>query len=161
MVKKNILIQLPQVHYEDVFHITVQRNRLTFDDIREAFENVKSPWWLDALFTVRDFIVKWFGIRTRDDHKPSDETLGLFPILAKTDSEVTLGEDDRHLNFRVLLKVVCVSNGLYDVSFKTLVQFNNNFGRLYFLPVKPLHKIIVPDILRRVVAGLPKSEPLR
>lgn len=33
----------------------------------------------------------------------------------------------------------------------TVVKFNNRFGRLYFLPVKPMHAhVIVPMMLRHL-----------
>ena len=30
----------------------------------------------------------------------------------------------------------------------TIVRFNNWLGRLYFLPVRPIHRLIVPAMLR-------------
>ena len=60
---------------------------------------------------------------------------------------ILLGEDDRHLDFR--LSVLRQRGGTADwVVVSTVVRFNNWLGRAYFLPVRPLHQLIVPAILR-------------
>ena len=41
-----------------------------------------------------------------------------------------------------------------DLTISTTVEFNNWFGRLYFLPVRPFHKIIVPTMLKGIIKEL-------
>ena len=80
-------------------------------------------------------------------------------MFTKTENEVILGEDDKHLNFRVSLilnpKGKKTENKALIVS--TTVEFNNWFGRLYFLPVRPFHKLIVPTILKGMIRDLEKQ----
>jgi hypothetical protein len=57
-----------------------------------------------------------------------------------------MGEDDKHLNFRASILHDKAEGTIY---LTTLVHFNNVWGRLYFLPVKPFHKIIMKTLLTR------------
>jgi len=60
-----------------------------------------------------------------------------------------MGEEDRHLVFRTSVLVT----GIFDASFvhvTTIVRFNNIWGRFYFLPVKPFHRLIVESSVRGV-----------
>lgn len=100
-------------------------------------------------------MVSIFGLKTSgkltDRQKQLDaftcepgEQLALFKVFNKTDNEVILGEDDKHLNFRVSL---FLDHKKSETKKKTLtitttVEFNNWFGRLYFLPVRPFHNLL-------------------
>lgn len=123
-----------------------------------------SPKWIDGLFTIRNKIVGLLGLKTSgnttDRQKQLDnfkcekgEQLGLFKVFDKTDNEVILGEDDRHLNFRVslLLDKLKGKNEQKNLTITTTVKFNNSFGRLYFLPVRPFHKLIAPTMLKGII----------
>lgn len=141
-------------------------NKVNTTDIGKAFFTA-GPKWVGKLFTLRNKIVSVFGLKTsgtvRDKQQlldnfkcESGERLGLFKVFNKTDNEVVLGEDDKHLNFRISL---FVDNSKTDLSKKdliisTTVEFNNWFGRLYFLPVRPFHKFIVPTMLKGIIREL-------
>jgi len=77
----------------------------------------------------------------------------LFRVYSKTENEVILGENDKHLNFRIsLLKEDNkVKENQKKLTISTTVKFNNWFGKLYFLPVKPFHKIIVAKMLKGIL----------
>lgn len=122
------------------------------------------PKWADTLLAIRDKIVKPFGLKTSDQitgkpTQPDDikyelgERLGIFKLFEKTENEIVLGEDDTHLNFRVslLLDPVAGETDEKRLSITTAVTFNNLFGRIYFLPVKPFHRLIVRKTLRNIV----------
>lgn len=125
------------------------------------------PKWIDGLFATRNKVVGLFGLKTSDNttdrQKQLDnfkcekgEQLGLFKVFEKTDNEVILGEDDRHLNFRVSLLLDKISDKTEqkNLIITTTVKFNNSFGRLYFLPVRPFHKLIVPTMLKGIIKRL-------
>ena len=84
------------------------------------------------------------------------EQLGLFKVFDKTDDEIVLGEDDKHLNFRVSLFIDKQSENKTDKNLiiSTTVKFNNWFGRLYFLPVRLFHKLIVPTMLKGIIKNI-------
>ena len=56
-----------------------------------------------------------------------------------------LGEDDKHLDFRVCLRVL----GDGQATLATLVRFHNVWGRAYFACVRPFHGLVVKGMLRR------------
>ncbi len=111
---------------------------------------------------LRDRLVSVIGLRTsreRVSSRPPDEGLqpgdkaGIFAVLARTDDEVLMGADDRHLNFRAS---VLVNRGpaRSSVVLSTVVHYNNLQGRAYFFVVRPFHKVIVTSILREVACRL-------
>ena len=85
-----------------------------------------------------------------------NEQIGLFKIFESSSNEIVMGEDDKHLNFRVSLLLDSSSSHqeLKNITITTTVQFNNTFGKLYFLPVKPFHHQIVPSILKGIIKEL-------
>lgn len=122
------------------------------------------PKWIDYLFALRNKLVAIFGLKTSgkmDDRQKKvanfkgevGEQLGLFKVFEKTDNELILGEDDTHLNFRVSLFIDSENQtkAHKNLTITTTVNYNNWFGRLYFLPVKPFHRLIVPTMLKEML----------
>ena len=72
-----------------------------------------------------------------------------FATLDRTDDEVLLGTDDKHLDFR---GSVLVEERVVTLS--TLVRINNRRGRLYMTVVWPLHALVVRSMLRRAQYSL-------
>lgn len=139
-------------------------DKITSVDIGKAFFSC-GPKWVEKLFHLRNIIVSKFGLKTsgniidRQQQVESfqcepGEQLGLFKVFNKTDNEVIIGEDDKHLNFRVSL-LLDKSNKLLIIS--TTVEFNNWLGRLYFLPVRPFHQMIVPTMLKEIIKKLERK----
>lgn len=131
---------------------------------------VSGPKWVAYLFAFRNRIVSLFGLKTSGEIRDREEQLknfscapgeriGLFTVFNKTDNELIIGEDDRHLNFRVSLhlqpKTPLDNTRILTIS--TAVEFNNWFGKLYFLPVRPFHKRIVPAMLKGMIKALEKE----
>jgi hypothetical protein len=150
--------------YVDSFQGVIDRvGKINSTDLGKAFFT-SSPEWVGKLFDFRNKIVSVFGLKTSG--KTSDrqqqldrfkcepgEQLGLFKVFSKTDNEVVLGEDDKHLNFRVSLFLSPQKEGdeKQKIIISTTVEINNWFGRLYFMFVRPFHKLIVPSMLRGIV----------
>ncbi|HYF03821.1 MAG TPA: DUF2867 domain-containing protein, partial [Patescibacteria group bacterium] len=65
-----------------------------------------------------------------------------------------LGEDDKHLNFRISFLLKENQAKHYQFILSTVVVINNFTGTVYFLPVKPFHSLIVPDMMRSIVKYL-------
>ena len=81
------------------------------------------------------------------------ERLGMFKLYGKTENELILGEEDKHLKFRVSILTddeIAHKNRQY-LMITTAVEFTNLFGRIYFFPVKPFHQLIVRTTLKRMV----------
>ena len=121
------------------------------------------PKWVDYLFALRNKIVSLFGLKTPNGSGKQDtykfepgERVGIFRVFSRTDSEIILGEDDKHLNFRVslFLNTPNTNQAAKGVTVTTIVVFNSWFGRLYFLPVKSFHKFIVRTSLKKNLHAL-------
>ncbi len=132
-------------------------------DLGKAFF-VSSPKWIDKLLNVRNKIVSKFGLKTSEDLEYKKERLtnfnaeigeqvGLFKVFQKTENELILGEDDKHLNFKVSLLLNKLNQNLTII---TTVNFNNWFGKIYFSIIKPFHKIIVKTMLKGTIKVLNK-----
>lgn len=123
------------------------------------------PKWIDKLFIFRNKVVRLFGLKTsrnvNDKQKilenfkgEKGEQIGLFKVFDKTEDEIIFGEDDKHLNFRVSLFIDKQNKYEYKLVISTTVKYINWFGRLYFLPVRPFHKIIVPTMLKGIIKNI-------
>jgi hypothetical protein len=112
-------------------------------------------------------LVGLFGLKTSGNVTDRDkilenfkgekgEQIGLFKVFEKTEDEIILGEDDKHLNFRVSLFIDSQNENKTDKNLiiSTTVKFNNWFGRLYFIPVRPFHKLIVPTMLKGIIKNI-------
>ena len=143
-------------------------NKLNSTDIAKAFFS-SAPTWVDKLMGFRNKIVAIFGLKTSgstaDKQKALDnlkyekgEQVGIFRIYDKTDNEIILGEDDKHLNFRVSLYLdkPKIEQSETKLTISTGVIFNNWFGRLYFLPVRTFHSLIVRTMLNASIRKLVK-----
>ena len=164
----NSLLNNSECHYSDSYLTTLKDvcTNITPTQMGKAFF-CSAPKWTEYLFTLRNRMVSFLGLKTST--KPQNhlellvnfkcepgEALGLFKVFSKTDSEVILGEDDKHLNFRVSLFYESDSDEASEkrLIISTTVKFNNWFGRLYFLPVRPIHRLIVPAMLKGMVKQL-------
>lgn len=67
-----------------------------------------------------------------------------FPVLGRTDQEILLGADARHLDFRAS---VHVADG--RVTLGTVVRIHRTAYRLYFAVVRRVHPFMARMMLRR------------
>ncbi len=130
-----------KIDYVDSYRITKPVN----ESIEKITDHIfRLPQWAIALMNLRNSLVKPFGLKTDNDIKNEDGRF--FAIIGKNDDEIAMGESDKHLNFRTS---VLVDKELSYIYLSTIVHYNNNLGKLYFLFVKPFHRIIIKSLLRR------------
>jgi hypothetical protein len=109
-----------------------------------------------GFMAVRDVLVAGFGLKTARQLKAPDAhdksgRVGIFRIYSTSKSEIVLGQDDKHLDFR--LSVLC--NG-HHLIVSTVVHCHNRLGRLYIRLIAPFHRWIVQASLRNAAcAGWP------
>jgi hypothetical protein len=140
---------LPGDDFADAFALDAKEANLdALVAARRAMEHM--PAWVGGLLSIRDRIVKPFGLETTNDlaRRPV-ERCGIFPILSATPQRVVLGLDDRHLDFRIVVDAVPAQSGT-RVVVTTLVKRHNLLGRVYLASIMPFHKLIVPTLLARV-----------
>jgi len=142
--------------YEGI--IKDENNTICVVDVAKVFIK-PGPKWIDYLLILRNKIVSLFGLKNEiGDTKHLDsfkfepgEQAGLFRVFTRTNNEIILGEDDKHLNFRVSLFLEEPGNNKSNkiVTVSTIVIYNNWFGRLYYFLIKPFHKLIVTHMLKK------------
>ncbi len=129
-----------KVHYCDAYQVQKKTEKSAEEISREV---MKLPKWVLALLKLRNLLVGVFGLKTgvKDEAQKT-----FFTVVENNEDEIVMGEADKHLDFRLSI----MKNKSNDtVLLTTVVHFNNVWGRLYFFPVKPFHKIIMKVLLRR------------
>lgn len=113
-----------------------------------------TPEWVSRLMRWRNRLVAPLGLKTGplEQRSGSPEIkvgarLGAFQVYSISDDEVIMGEDDKHLDFRVS---VMISAGAYHIA--TWVKPHNIWGRLYLTTIMPFHKAIVKNFTARIEA---------
>mgnify|MGYP000058508853 CR=1 FL=1 len=110
---------------------------------KEAMQSALSlPGWAQALLSLRNRLVRPFGLKTEVS---GTGTSAIFPVTYEDATEVILGTDDSHLNFRI-----CLHREAGRIHMATWVHCNNLLGRLYLGAVMPFHVLIVRDGMRRI-----------
>ena len=156
-----------QYNYIDSYEgmVSDEKDKISIVDVARAFLK-PGPKWIDNLFKLRNKIVSLFGLKTPNKmdnaNRPNNikfkigERVGLFKVFDRTNNEIILGEDDKHLNFKVSLLLSEQKNNKLNkkITVTTIVIYNNWFGRLYFFPVKPFHKLIVQSGLKIILKEL-------
>lgn len=153
--------------YADAFRIQLPAGQAPDPDALVSLLATSAPRWVDALMALRNRIVSTIGLRTPRPRRASvasvphryepGEEAGIFRVYARSEDEIMMGGDDRHLDFRASMLVQREGAVSYAV-LVTVVHYNNWLGRAYFLPVRPFHRLIIPAILRRMRARLTEAE---
>jgi Protein of unknown function (DUF2867). len=128
------------IDYQDTYTIKQQTDK-TAEKLSE--ELLVIPGWVDMLMKLRNRIVGVFGLKT---DRNTLESEAFFTIIENREDEIVIGEDDKHLNFRTSILKDESEN---TISLTTVVHYNNVWGKVYFFPVKPFHKIIMRVLLKR------------
>jgi len=114
---------------------------------------------------VRDTLVAGFGLKTAKHltslgSEAKGNRVGLFKIYSTSATEIVLGEDDKHLDFRV--SVLCSGEAPMaskrQLVVSTVVHCHNRLGRIYILLIAPFHRLVVQSSLRRAARiGWPRA----
>ena len=143
---------LSQVHFSDTFAL-----RLPTGSSRDvahwhrALIAAGQPAWFGALMAVRNRVARGLGLETAAGSSDTSP----FTLLTRHGDTLVVGADDKHLDFRGVLRVAGD-----DLQFTTVVHEHNATGRAYFAVVKPLHRRIVPALIRRTARLECRAEQL-
>jgi hypothetical protein len=123
------------------------------------------PGWFRILLTIRDAVMRPFGIKTSSSMRDSADAarrIDFFPLLAVHEDELVLGEDDRHLDFRLsACRVKTYAGGPDEFVATTVVHCHNLLGRLYLAAILPFHRLVVRSLLNRAARRGWPSDPGR
>jgi hypothetical protein len=114
------------------------------------------PSWIGWLTDMRDTIVAGFGLKTARELRllggdGKSDRVGFFKVYSRNETEIVLGEDDSHLDFR--LSVMCASGQTQESNrqlvLSTVVHCHNRLGRAYLATIAPFHRMVVKASLAR------------
>ncbi|MEO8262407.1 MAG: DUF2867 domain-containing protein [Pseudolysinimonas sp.] len=104
---------------------------------RRIFSSSDMPFWVAAALGIRQALVPLLGV----NRAPRDT----FHIREHGDDEVLIAYDDRHLDFRC---GVAVDEDARLLRVTTTVRLHGIRGRLYFVPVRLAHPIVLRAMVR-------------
>lgn len=134
------LAQIPDPDFADM-SISILPAHATSDPAawaRSMFSVDTLPKWVLLAMVLRQALVPLLGVRRAPQ--------GVGTVRAQHGDEALMAFQDRHLDFAVAVGVSEQSN---TVRVTTTVRIKNRFGRLYFLPVRLLHPIVIQSMLKR------------
>jgi hypothetical protein len=115
------------------------------------------PAWIRGLLRLRDRLMRPLGVKTTDEIRQAGaidgrDRIGFFPVFRRSPSEIILGEDDRHLDFRASVLLQAGDGaGPRRLVVTTAVRCHNLLGRIYLSVIRPFHVLIVRSNLGRVL----------
>jgi GNAT superfamily N-acetyltransferase len=153
------------VNLADAFSIRLPPGVSGDPEVLARFVFSQQAPWIGGLMKVRDALVSGFGLKTAKHFvslagKASQSRIGIFKVYSTSETEIVLGEDDKHLDFRV--SVLCSGEPASEVGrqlvVSTVVHCHNRLGRAYILLIAPFHRLVVQSSLRRAARiGWPKA----
>jgi hypothetical protein len=157
-----------ETNYEDAISIDIPSHTdYTIDYLTTVFFT-SFPGWVLGFFKLRNIIVKPFGLASSEKINFKDldinktynngERAVFFNLLKRSDNELVMADNDKHLNFRTSIMLLPSENeGFTRLYSLTIVKFNNLLGKLYFFPVKPFHILIIKTLLKTTRKNLLKN----
>ncbi len=155
-----IAAYLPQATFSDAWCVAPAHQK------RTALEHylcatAATPLWVTALMRMRNQMASWVGLKHLGDLAAANAStstapgtrLGIFTLVSVSDDELLLEDQDRHLDVRLSVHVCRARAGADLVTVTTAVHTKNALGTVYMLPVAPLHRSIVPAVLRSIAKG--------
>ncbi|MFT4183791.1 MAG: DUF2867 domain-containing protein [Rhizobium sp.] len=137
---------LPDADWADCYELQVPASDVTAMTAARAMLG-HFPFWVRSLLRLRNALTAVFGLRSTE-YPVADaaEMIGFFPVVSKSDNQVVLGFDDKHLDFRV---VVDTRDGEASrlVAVTTLVKRKILLGKIYIFVITPFHRLIVATML--------------
>jgi len=121
---------------------------------RAGFE--RQAWWIRALTRVRDTMMATVGVKSSRAvgiaAAARGAVIGFFPLLSKTAGELVMGEDDRHLDFRLAIQLRAGAAGSRELVVVTVVHCHNLLGRAYLAAITPFHRVIARASLEQAIS---------
>ena len=155
----------PAVHLADAFAIALPPGSTLDPEVLARFIFTQQPAWIGKLTKLRDLIVAGFGLKTtrelaRLENSAKAQRVGIFKIYSTSKNEIVVGEDDKHLDFR--LSVLCsdepASTSAGQLTLSTVVHCHNLLGHAYLFVIAPFHRVVVKASLRRAAqVGWPRA----
>jgi len=163
---------LPGAHFFDAY--TTTDPRPTTSALQTWLDVVaRTPRWTQQLMAVRNTLVQLVGLKgvgqLHDVHPLASgassrdassyrvgDRVGIFLIRHLSDTEVVMGQDDKHLDVQVSLTKHPQADGPATVAVSTVVHIHNTLGHAYMAIITPFHRRIVRAMLLRLAGHGPR-----
>ena len=145
--------QLPGASFVHACQVHTHRNgRSALQAYRDMAATI--PGWFDGLMALRNRGMRLLGMKDLGSLRAVQETtaprpgqrLGIFTLQSLDEDVIVLEDNDRHLRVQLALQW---QGDVLEVA--TVVHTHNAFGGIYMLPVAPVHRWIVPHLLKKQV----------
>jgi hypothetical protein len=140
---------------------------ITSDDVKAAALDYfivaakRTPRWIDLCMKARNRVGRFVGLKDLGtlsgvaDEKPASaykpgDRVGIFTVFENAVDEALIGDKDKHLNVVLSIHREECLGGKVAVTVTTVVHVKNMLGRIYMLPVKPMHRLIAPAVLAAI-----------
>lgn len=138
----------------DAYAIPLPNGASTSPEQLARFIVAQQASWISRLMHIRDLIVAGFGLKTAKQLTApgaagNNSRIGVFKIYSTSDNEIILGEDDKHLDFRLSVLCTQATTAQRRLVLSTVVHCHNRLGRMYIWLIAPFHRVIVQSMLRR------------
>jgi len=155
-----LMKSLKRIDFADAYEAPVRHQSREIADAYIAIFGFE-PAWVRWLMSLRGFIAVRLGLSHPFDACPmvADEKprfllgtrAGLFTVQSVSTDLIIVGDDDKHLNFRIsVLKTE--RDGQCFVTVSTGVEIHNRLGRVYMFVVKPFHRFLALFMVQRAVS---------
>ncbi|NHZ93358.1 DUF2867 domain-containing protein [Massilia sp. CCM 8733] len=139
----------------DAFAITLPQEASDDLEVLARIALERQAWWIRALLRVRDGVMATVGVASSGAvglaGAARGPVVGFLPLLSKSATEVILGADDRHLDFRVTIQFRDDAAHGRELLAGTVVHCHNRLGRVYLATIAPFHRVIMRANLERAV----------
>jgi len=154
----NLFHALKAVHFCDAFQAPVSNSGL---GPQEAYRAVFgcAPAWVGPILAMRGMVASMLGLRhagkagfevTPEGRFEVGQRVGRFSIRSIERNELIVGENDKHLDFRISIFRSSL-NGAETVTVSTAVEIHNTLGRIYMLLIEPFHRYIARTMMQRAL----------
>lgn len=148
------------VDYTDAFACEADNAlKLPADEIMIRFWTT-SPTWVNALFKLRNALVRPFGLEAGEKDRTSEALRemilsgngknGLMSVTDKSSNETVVLLSDKHLDAYMAVYTDETGSG-NTVTVITLVRYRKLLGKIYFFFIRPFHKVIVKSMLKSIL----------
>jgi len=155
--------RLPGAYFHDAWSVEAGEPQLSaLDQFLKALSH--TPAWVNTCMVLRNRVVALLGLKylgaldnldgskRAAEYRPG-ERVGIFTLIDNRFDEVLLGDQDKHLDVTLSVHRTPASpDGKVIVTVTTVVHVKNLLGRAYMLPVKPMHRLIAPTVLKAVAS---------
>jgi hypothetical protein len=159
---------LARIDYADCYGATLDAAAVMppVDLLARLFFSEAMPGWVRRLLALRDRVAAR-TVAAQDDWTspdPSDprpvavgDRIGPWKVASRSETEIVFLEREGHLDFAFSLRTVAEPEGTAILA-TTLVEFHGLPGKAYFLPVRPIHRFLVPRHMDSVLRAA-KRQP--